>query len=155
MGLLCECFLLIILIIYQCTRKSLFIFVLQIISVHRHDVTSPHWKIVIKVEFTSSTRICIDIDCFILSLLLFSIIHCLLYKKEHSNPITMVQGSTVTPYFSTEFPATETRLIQYLEPFPSGKLWPKCVPSTLTVSPFFNTRTLSQTTSSSLNDGQP
>ena len=38
-------------------------------------------------------------------------------------------------------PAMETKLIQYLLPFPSGKLCPKCVPSILTVSPFGKIRT--------------
>lgn len=49
---------------------------------------------------------------------------------------------------SAATPATQTRLMQYLLPFPSGRLWPRCVPSTLTVSPCAacpTTRTFSQT----------
>ena len=49
-------------------------------------------------------------------------------------------------YFSGN-PATLTRLIQYRLPFPSGKLWPKCVPSTETASPSGRIRTYSQFTS--------
>jgi hypothetical protein len=45
--------------------------------------------------------------------------------------------------------------MQYLFPFPSPKLCPRCVPAVDTVSPLVNTRTLSHTTSSSRNDGQP
>jgi hypothetical protein len=54
------------------------------------------------------------------------------------------------------FPATETKLIQYLFPLVSGRLWPRCVPAVLTVSPLlFKTLTLSQITSESRNEGQP
>ena len=50
----------------------------------------------------------------------------------------------------------ETKLIQYLFPLVSGRLWPKCVPAELTVSPLlFKTLTLSQITSESRNEGQP
>ena len=52
-------------------------------------------------------------------------------------------------------PAIETRLMQYLFPDLSGKLWPRWVPVKLTVSPFFKALTLSQTTSESLNEGHP
>ena len=40
-------------------------------------------------------------------------------------------------------------------PLPSGRLWPRCVPSTLTASPSPSTRTFSQTTSSCRKEGQP
>ena len=54
------------------------------------------------------------------------------------------------------FPATETRLIQYRFPEKSGRLCPRWVPSKLTASPLFKTRTpLSHTTSLSLNEGHP
>ena len=50
----------------------------------------------------------------------------------------------------------ETKLIQYLFPLASGRLWPRCVPAVLTVSPLlFKTLTLSQITSESRNEGQP
>ena len=45
--------------------------------------------------------------------------------------------------------------MQYRLPLPSGRLWPKWIPSSVTVSPFRKLRTLSQTTSSSRNEGQP
>ena len=53
------------------------------------------------------------------------------------------------------WPATETRFIQYLLPLRSGKLCPKCVPTNDTASPLARHLTFSQTTSSSLKDGQP
>lgn len=46
-------------------------------------------------------------------------------------------------------------LMQYLFPLLSGRLWPRCVPSNDTVSPFGRQRTFSQTTSSSRKLGQP
>ena len=45
--------------------------------------------------------------------------------------------------------------MQYLLPDLSGRLCPRCVPAVETASPFTRQRTFSQTTSSSLNEGQP
>lgn len=45
--------------------------------------------------------------------------------------------------------------MQYRLPLPSGRLWPKWIPSSVTVSPLRKHRTLSHTTSSSRNEGQP
>merc|ERR1711908_250986 len=52
-------------------------------------------------------------------------------------------------------PAIEIRLMQYLLPERSGRLWPRCVPVVLTVSPSRRTRVFSHTTSWSRKDGHP
>merc|ERR1719157_44337 len=52
-------------------------------------------------------------------------------------------------------PATDTRLMQYRLPVPSGRLCPKWVPSALMHSPLGNTRTCSQFTSESRKEDHP
>jgi len=57
---------------------------------------------------------------------------------------------TRRPSQGAGLPATHTRLMQYRLPLLSGRLWPRCVPAVLTVSPSGSTRTCSQLTSLSL-----
>ena len=73
-------------------------------------------------------------------------------RLNHSSSLL---PSTTGQAFFSGLPATDTKLMQYREPDLSGKLCPKCVPSTLTVSPSGRTRTWSQTTSESRKLGHP
>ena len=80
----------------------------------------------------------------------------ILHSACHFYLDTLHKGATIDTMGQAGFPAMETKLIQYLFPLASGKLWPRCVPAELTVSPLlFKTLTLSQITSESRNEGQP
>mmetsp|Transcript_9755 Transcript_9755/g.14672 ORF Transcript_9755/g.14672 Transcript_9755/m.14672 type:complete len:102 (+) Transcript_9755:101-406(+) len=76
-------------------------------------------------------------------------------SSKVSSLVSRVIRSIHSVSLSTGFPATLTKLIQYLFPEKSGRLCPRCVPARLTDSPFGRQRTSSQTTSSSLKLGQP
>ena len=75
------------------------------------------------------------------------------FKSERRGRVP--RRSSHNSFPSVGRPATHTKLIQYRLPFPSGRLWPRCVPSILTVSPFGSTLTLSQFVSWSLKLGHP
>lgn len=90
------------------------------------------------------------------TLLLSSVLPYVLFQNHH----IVMQAKLIIDYChqflsvlsdtpsSTGLPATQTKLMQYLLPFRSGRLCPRWVPSTLTVSPFIRTLTYSQFTSS-------